>query len=74
MKHIAMVAGEPSGDLLASRIIRGIQAQAEATQFQGIGGPQMMRCGFDSRYPMDTLSIFGYADAIKTLPKLLHTF
>lgn len=74
MKHIAMVAGEPSGDLLASRIIRGIQAQAEPTQFRGIGGPQMIRCGFESRYPMDTLSIFGYADAIKTLPKLLHTF
>ena len=74
MKHIAMVAGEPSGDLLASRIIRGIQAQTEPTQFRGIGGPQMIRCGFESRYPMDTLSIFGYADAIKTLPKLLHTF
>lgn len=74
MKQIAMVAGEPSGDLLASRIIQGIQAQDSQPQFLGIGGPQMIRQGFESRYPMDTLSIFGYADAFKTLPKLLHTF
>ena len=69
-----MVAGEPSGDLLASRIIQGIQTQSAQTQFVGIGGPQMIRQGFESRYPMDTLSIFGYADALKTLPKLLQTF
>lgn len=74
MKQIAMVAGEPSGDLLASRIIQGIQTQSAQTQFVGIGGPQMIRQGFESRYPMDTLSIFGYADALKTLPKLLQTF
>lgn len=74
MKQIAMVAGEPSGDLLASRIMAGIQAQDPTASFTGIGGPQMIRQGFQSRYPMDTLSIFGYADAIKTLPSLLQTF
>lgn len=74
MMQVAMVAGEPSGDLLASHIIRGIQTQEPEAQFTGIGGPQMIRRGFESRYPMDTLSIFGYADAFKTLPKLLHTF
>ena len=74
MMQIAMVAGEPSGDLLASRIIGGMQTQEPDARFSGIGGPQMIRRGFESRYPMDTLSIFGYADAIKTLPKLLHTF
>ncbi|MEZ2624105.1 lipid-A-disaccharide synthase [Paenalcaligenes hominis] len=74
MKQIAMVAGEPSGDLLASRIMSGIQAQEPTAYFTGIGGPQMVQRGFESRYPMDTLSIFGYADAIKALPSLLQTF
>lgn len=73
MKHIGMVAGEPSGDLLAGRIIEGIRTQA-TSRFTGIGGPQMQYAGLDSWYAMDTLSVFGYADAIKSLPAILNTY
>lgn len=72
--QIALVAGEPSGDLLASRIIGGIQQHASQARFTGIGGPNMQSMGMDVQFPMDTLSIFGYADALKSLPKLVHTY
>lgn len=73
--HIAMVAGEPSGDLLAAQILRGIQQQQPTPiQFSGIGGPQMQAASFQSVYPMDALSVFGYVDALKRLPTLLRTY
>ena len=37
-KKIAIVAGEPSGDLLASRIIKGMQDHQANLSFNGIGG------------------------------------
>lgn len=72
--NIGMVAGEPSGDLLAARVIRGIAAGAEPGRCQGIGGPAMLEQGFEMWHPMSALSVFGYADALKSLPRLIHTY
>lgn len=72
--RVGMVAGEPSGDLLAARAIRGIMQHAPDARCEGIGGPAMSRQGFDAWHPMDALSVFGYVDAIKRLPSLLSTY
>ncbi|AHG64026.1 lipid-A-disaccharide synthase [Advenella mimigardefordensis] len=71
---LSMVAGEPSGDLLASRIIQGIRARDSGLQASGIGGPEMQQQGMQLHYPMDDLSVFGYVDALKNLPRLIHTY
>jgi lipid-A-disaccharide synthase len=34
----------------------------------------MRRAGFDAWHPMDALTVFGYVDAFKSLPRLLHTY
>ncbi len=70
---IGMVAGEPSGDLLASRVIAGLRRD-ETVQCQGIGGPAMQAAGFDAWHPMHALTVFGYVDALKRLPSLLRTY
>ncbi|MFA5520319.1 MAG: lipid-A-disaccharide synthase [Castellaniella sp.] len=72
--HIGMVAGEPSGDLLASRLLQGLRAQQPALRCTGIGGPQMQAQGFDAWHPMAALSVFGYVDALKALPRLYRSF
>lgn len=72
--RLGMVAGEPSGDLLAARVIRGISAQAPNTLCQGIGGPAMQQQGFQAWHPMHALSVFGYVDAIKRLPSLVRIY
>lgn len=74
MTYIGMVAGEPSGDLLAGRIIHGLREAEPQCTVAGIGGPQMQANGMDIWYPMDSLSVFGYVDALKRLPTLLGTY
>lgn len=69
-----VVAGEPSGDLLAARMIQGLRAHDAQAVVQGIGGPAMGRAGFDAWHPMDALSVFGYVDALKQAPRLIRTY
>lgn len=71
---IGMVAGEPSGDLLASRVIAGLRQNEAGLQCQGIGGPAMQAAGFEAWHPMHALTVFGYVDALKRLPSLLRTY
>lgn len=74
--RIGMVAGEPSGDLLASRVMQGLVGHAQDPQavFEGIGGPAMMAQGLDRWHDMAALTVFGYVDALKRLPGLLRTY
>ena len=60
-----MVAGEASGDQLAASLIAALKARRSPTLFAGIGGPRMQAQGFDSHYPMDKLSVRGYAEVVK---------
>lgn len=74
---IAMVAGEASGDLLASLMMGGLQARlaetGEAVDYAGIGGKRMMAQGFTSRWPMETLSVNGYVEVLGSLREILAT-
>jgi len=56
---IAMVAGETSGDLLASLVIPGLQQRWPSLRMAGIGGPRMQQSGFVSWWPMEKLSVRG---------------
>ncbi|HUH59925.1 MAG TPA: lipid-A-disaccharide synthase [Candidimonas sp.] len=72
--RVGMVAGEPSGDLLAARVIHGVKQHVEGSVCEGIGGPAMQRQGLDAWHGMNALTVFGYVDAIKRLPSLLATY
>lgn len=72
--RLGLVAGEPSGDLIASRVLAGLK-QADPTVLpEGIGGPQLAREGVNIWHPMHALSVFGYVDALKRLPTLIRTY
>ena len=59
-----MVAGEASGDQLAAPLISALKARRNPILFAGIGGPRMETLGFESHYPMDKLSVRGYAEVL----------
>jgi lipid-A-disaccharide synthase len=70
--RVAMVAGEPSGDLLAASLLDGLRERLPAgTKFTGIGGPRMTATGFDAHWPMDKLTVRGYVEALKHIPEIL---
>jgi lipid-A-disaccharide synthase len=59
-----MVAGETSGDLLASRLLSGLRPQLPDAHIHGIGGPKMAEHGFVSDWPMDKLSVRGLFEVL----------
>jgi len=63
--RVGMVAGEASGDLLAAHLIAALRLRRAPILFAGIGGPQMLAQGFESHYPMEKLSVRGYAEVLR---------
>src|SRR5437764_731916 len=63
--RVGMVAGEASGDLLASHLIAALKRRRPHAEFAGIGGARMAAEGFESHFPMDKLSVRGYAEALR---------
>ena len=64
-QQIAMVAGEASGDLLASLLIPSLQQRWPGVQLHGIGGPRMNALGFESWWPVSKLAVRGYVEVLK---------
>ncbi|QWD53146.1 lipid-A-disaccharide synthase [Polynucleobacter paneuropaeus] len=74
MPKLACVAGEPSGDLLAAPVLSALNQIPDMADLEvyGIGGPLMQAQGFRSDWPMETLSVRGYVEAIQQLPAILR--
>lgn len=70
--RIGIVAGEASGDLLGSHLVAALKARLPDAEFVGIGGPKMMAAGVKSLFPMETLSVRGYVEALRSLPVILR--
>jgi lipid-A-disaccharide synthase len=74
LPKLACVAGEPSGDLLAAPVLSALNQIPDMAGLEvyGIGGPRMQAQGMTSTWPMETLSVRGYVEAIKQLPAILR--
>jgi lipid-A-disaccharide synthase len=71
MPTIGIVAGEASGDLLGSHLIRALKKRRPDLEFVGIAGPKMMAEGAKTLFPMERLSVRGLVEVIRHLPGLL---
>lgn len=71
---IYLIAGEPSGDLLGSRLMRAMLAKNPEVEFFGIGGETMQREGLKSLFDISELSVMGLFEVLPSLPKILKRF
>ncbi|MBS0383107.1 MAG: lipid-A-disaccharide synthase [Proteobacteria bacterium] len=67
-----MIAGEDSGDLLGADLIEALRARFPRASFVGVGGPRMRAAGFDAWHDVSELSVMGFAEVLRHLPRLLR--
>ncbi|MDR0714813.1 MAG: lipid-A-disaccharide synthase [Bacteroidales bacterium] len=68
---IYFVVGEPSGDILASRLMKALTKKSPGVRFSGVGGEAMTETGFKSLFPMSELSVMGFWEVAPRLPLIL---
>ncbi len=73
-RKILIVAGEASGDLHGSHLIRAAAEYHPQLSFFGVGGDKMRAAGCQIIFPSDELSVMGVVEVVKQLPKIYHRF
>ena len=68
---IGIVAGEASGDLLGSLLIKALNVEYPNLEFIGIAGPKMQSAGATSWYSMEKLAVRGYLEVLKSFREIL---
>ena len=71
MKKYFIIAGEPSGDLYGGNLIRSLKEINPDTSFMGHGGDSMQKEGMKIIEHVDNLSIMGFYEVLKELPRML---
>jgi lipid-A-disaccharide synthase len=66
-KRILIVAGEPSGDLHASNLVRDLKKINPAVEFFGLGGVKSKDAGVDVIFDIAHLALVGLIDVIKNI-------
>lgn len=73
-KNFFIFAGESSGDLIGSRLMKALKKQKNEYFFDGVGGPLMRAAGLHALVPMEEFQVMGFSDVFLSLPKLVKNF
>lgn len=65
------LAGEASGDFIASLVIPEVAKRMDGAPQYGVGGDKMRAAGFRAWYDVRELSVRGYVEVLTHLPRLL---
>ncbi len=66
-KKIFWIAGENSGDLHASIVLKELSKHSSNIENFGIGGERMKSHGFKALYPFERFSVMGFIEVVKHL-------
>lgn len=65
-----VVAGEPSGDLHAARLIRALSSEIPGASAFGVGGREMREAGAEILHDCGPLDVIGFGGVPRVLPAL----
>lgn len=68
---IAIVAGEPSGDLLGAALVQALREMQTGIRFVGVAGPRMQAAGVECLFPMEKLAVRGYVEVLRHFVEIL---
>ena len=71
MPDVLLVAGEASGDLHAAGVAEELRRVRPALNLIGVGGPRMREAGVELVANYDEMSVMGFAEVIRHLPRHL---
>ncbi len=71
MLRIGIVAGETSGDIIASGLIKEILRRYPDAVVEGIAGPLMQKAGCRAIYDAEKLAVMGFTELLSQLPGIL---
>ena len=74
MTNYFMFAGEASGDLHGSRLLKALSKKDSTGRFFGVGGPRMRQEPFECLLAMEKFQVMGLSDVLKSLPQLWKNF
>ena len=69
---VFLVAAEESGDRLGAPLMQALRARRPGVEFSGVGGALMAAQGITPPFPIDDLSIMGFASIPAKLPTILR--
>lgn len=70
-KRVFFIAGEHSGDLQGSLVIKHIKKNAPNIIIEGIGGPLMQKAGMNCLHSIDELAVIGFVEVLKNITQFL---
>ncbi len=72
--QVFVIAGEASGDLHGSNLIRALKSRLPQARFVGIGGPKMEEAGLELLFPSSDLAVVGVVEVIGHIRPILKAF
>ena len=69
-KHVIIIAGEASGDLHGSKLVRAISKKNKEIYFRGIGGQALKKAGVEILVDASELSVVGITEVFSKIPNL----
>src|SRR5438128_1834314 len=80
--QLMLIAGEPSGDLLAAELVGALKKKLAANpqsamrnpQFFGAGGPKMRAAGVELAFDMTQHAVVGLIEVLKNYAKFKRLF
>ena len=69
MKKIFILTGEPSGDMLASKVIRELKNNPEI-EYLSVGGENLKALGIKSIYDLKEITYIGFTNVIRNIFKI----
>ncbi|HPO30482.1 MAG TPA: lipid-A-disaccharide synthase, partial [Candidatus Hydrogenedentes bacterium] len=74
MKRLFFIAGEPSGDMHAARLIAAIRDLRPGWRVSGYGGERMRDAGMELRFDLASMAVMGIVEVARHLGTIRHLF